>query len=102
MDKKYPFNKNKFNIPNRSTMGRVYAGPSKDRRMEEVYAGPPVDEPMAAVYAGPEYFNGINGGAGVQIPPVQMPEFCKKCGNPLKDEFRFCPYCGAPIPKEDK
>ena len=113
---KYPWNKRKNDKgdsrsmegvyagpPTREPMGRVYAGPPTRDPMEEVYAGPPLDEPMMCVYAGPEYFNGTKSdGMGAFIPPEQMPAFCKSCGNPLRDDYKFCPACGAPVPKEDE
>lgn len=100
---KYPWNKRKNDKPDPRSMEGVYAGPPAREPMEEVYAGPPPEEPMMCVYAGPEYFGGRKpDGTGAYIPPEQMPAFCKACGNPLKDDYRFCPFCGAPAPKEEE
>lgn len=90
---------------------KVYAGPEfpkKEPEMIEVYAGPeyferrsdlpddaPAVPPFMAVYAGPEYFSGINGqGAGAYVPR------CEKCGAIVKESYKFCPECGAPLTKK--
>ena len=100
--KRYPWNKGKNDDD--GGMTEVYAGPPfEPDQMEGVYAGTPIQEPMMCVYAGPEYFSGRKSdGMGTYIPPEQMPAFCKACGNPLKDGYKFCPFCGAPAPKEEE
>lgn len=109
--KKYPWNKGNKKDP--GGMTEVYAGPmpipdepeeDDPRMMEGVYAGPPAMEPqMKCVYAGPEFFSGNRGRApDIFVPEAVNAKYCAVCGALLKKEYRFCPSCGAPIPRESE
>ena len=94
--KRYPWNKGKDDDD--GGMTEVYAGPPfEPDQMEGVYAGPPIQEPMMCVYAGPEFFNG-----GAVRPAGAWVKYCAACGGVIRDEYNFCPSCGAPIPREEK
>ena len=94
--KRYPWNKGKSDDD--AGMTEVYAGPPfEPDQVEGVYAGPPIQEPMMCVYAGPEFFNG-----GAVRPAGAWVKYCAACGGVIRDEYKFCPSCGAPIPREEK
>ena len=103
----------------RPGMGKVYAGPKPPEKepekaddpedvnaIEDVYAGPeyfgvtdePEDAPVECVYAGPEMWEDqpvLPEGSRAEAPR------CPSCNEPVPENTRFCPNCGAPLKDPD-